>query len=274
MTRPRNPRSPTRMLAPSPRTKYGKPASRAARRRSPDRRPTWHRTADRRDRRSGTWCMERAARPLRSRVASRRRAASARKRARESPCSAIGAQRKPGNPGYRQRAITLMRTFDAARVAARRIAVGLAACRGRSRRCRLVAARRAARRAREVHPAQGAGQRTRRDRRREPRRSARHRRSRREERLVHAAPRHRGALAHVRAHVLQGERRSCPNRTSSSSARRSSARSFNGTTQEERVNYYLTLPADSVDGGMQVHGGGAARTEVPAARNSSASERW
>ena len=26
---------------------------------------------------------------------------------------------------------------------------------------------------------------------------------------------------------------------------------FNGTTQEERVNYYLTLPADSLDGGMR-----------------------
>ena len=27
---------------------------------------------------------------------------------------------------------------------------------------------------------------------------------------------------------------------------------FNGTTDEERVNYYLTLPADSLAGGMQV----------------------
>lgn len=26
---------------------------------------------------------------------------------------------------------------------------------------------------------------------------------------------------------------------------------FNGTTQEERVNYYLTLPADSIEGGLQ-----------------------
>jgi zinc protease len=27
---------------------------------------------------------------------------------------------------------------------------------------------------------------------------------------------------------------------------------FNGTTQEERVNYYLSLPADSIEGGMQI----------------------
>ncbi|MFN8573620.1 MAG: pitrilysin family protein [Gemmatimonadaceae bacterium] len=27
---------------------------------------------------------------------------------------------------------------------------------------------------------------------------------------------------------------------------------FNGTTQEERVNYYLSLPADSIDGGMRL----------------------
>jgi zinc protease len=27
---------------------------------------------------------------------------------------------------------------------------------------------------------------------------------------------------------------------------------FNGTTQEERVNYYMTLPADSIEGGMRV----------------------
>ena len=30
---------------------------------------------------------------------------------------------------------------------------------------------------------------------------------------------------------------------------------FNGTTQEERVNYYLTLPADSLQGGMQLLAG-------------------
>ena len=28
--------------------------------------------------------------------------------------------------------------------------------------------------------------------------------------------------------------------------------SFNGTTQEERVNYYMTLPADSVAGGLEL----------------------
>ena len=27
---------------------------------------------------------------------------------------------------------------------------------------------------------------------------------------------------------------------------------FNGTTQEERVNYYMTLPADSLEGGLRL----------------------
>ena len=27
---------------------------------------------------------------------------------------------------------------------------------------------------------------------------------------------------------------------------------FNGSTQEERVNYYLTLPSDSLEAGMQL----------------------
>ena len=82
----------------------------------------------------------------------------------------------------------------------------------------------AARRARAAHPARHAAERARDHRRREPRRSARHHRGGRAERLVHAVADVRGAVAPVRAHVLQGERCPIRSRTRSSPARRSSAR--------------------------------------------------
>jgi zinc protease len=39
--------------------------------------------------------------------------------------------------------------------------------------------------------------------------------------------------------------------------------SFNGTTVEERVNYYMSLPAASLAGGIKLMIGGPARPEVP-----------
>ena len=112
-------------------------------------------------------------------------------------------------------------TFSPEPVArARRIALGfaLSVCAPRSPRSRRsprvprdveradAGGAHAARQAREDHPPEAARERPRGDRRREPRRAARDGRDRRAERLVHADARVRGARAHVRAHVLQGNK--------------------------------------------------------------------
>ena len=59
------------------------------------------------------------------------------------------------------------------------------------------------------------------------------------------APKYEGLVAPVRAHVLQGEHATIPSPSSSSTRASELGAVFNGTTQEERVNYYLTVPADS-----------------------------
>jgi zinc protease len=58
-------------------------------------------------------------------------------------------------------------------------------------------------------------------------------------------------LAHMYEHMFFKANRTYPN--PDAFARRASELGaiYNGTTQEERVNYYLTLPADSLEGGLR-----------------------
>ena len=108
-------------------------------------------------------------------------------------------------------------------------------------------------------------ERSRGDRRREPRRAARDGRDGCAQRLVHADARVRRARAPVRAHVLQGNK-DYPEPEQFIDRASELGAVFNGTTQEEVVNYYLTVPADSLDGGMRFLALGAPLAAVPRGR--------
>ncbi len=57
-------------------------------------------------------------------------------------------------------------------------------------------------------------------------------------------------LAHMYEHMFFKANRDLPNAEAFNERAAELGAVFNGTTQEERVNYYLTLPADSVAGGL------------------------
>lgn len=57
-------------------------------------------------------------------------------------------------------------------------------------------------------------------------------------------------LAHMYEHMFFKANKALPNAESFTDRAGELGAVFNGTTQEERVNYYLTLPADSVSGGL------------------------
>jgi zinc protease len=58
-------------------------------------------------------------------------------------------------------------------------------------------------------------------------------------------------LAHMYEHMFFKANRDLPQPDAFTDRAAELGAVYNGTTQEERVNYYLTLPADSVDGGMR-----------------------
>ena len=133
-----------------------------------------------------------------------------------------------------------------------------------ARRCRR--ARGAARRAREAHSTDDAPQRSRRDRRREPRRSARDHRGRRQERLVHAGRRSTRGCRTCTSTCSSRRTRRIPNPDDFVARASELGAAFNGTTSEERVNYYLTVPADSVEGGMKFLAAALMHPAVPQGR--------
>ena len=68
----------------------------------------------------------------------------------------------------------------------------------------------------------------------------------------------RRAGAHVRAHVLQGELQVLASPGQFVDRMSDLGAVFNGTTQEERVNYYLTVPAEKVGDAIGLLGDRAA----------------
>jgi zinc protease len=58
-------------------------------------------------------------------------------------------------------------------------------------------------------------------------------------------------LAHLYEHMFFKANRALPDAEAFADRASELGAVYNGTTQEERVNYYLTLPADSVAGGLQ-----------------------
>lgn len=58
-------------------------------------------------------------------------------------------------------------------------------------------------------------------------------------------------LAHMYEHMFFKANKDLPNTEAFNDRAAELGAVYNGSTQEERVNYYLTLPADSVAGGMQ-----------------------
>lgn len=58
-------------------------------------------------------------------------------------------------------------------------------------------------------------------------------------------------LAHMYEHMFFKANREYPNPDAFASRASELGALYNGTTQEERVNYYLTLPADSLEGGLR-----------------------
>ena len=99
-------------------------------------------------------------------------------------------------------------------------------------------------------------------------RAARHRRDRRPQRLDGGTSRVQRPVASLRAHVLQGEQGAPPDQRRVPRPRlRELGMLFNGTTDDDRVNYFFTTTSDHFADAMALH---ARRGDLAALRRQGA----